>query len=522
MKLRDFHAAADCYSNWRVFALIVAAYSIGLGVLGSALRSEYGFPLDDSYIHQTMARNLARTGVLGFHAGVTSPGSTSLLWAYIQAANWKLLGIDPVIFNLALSWVLLVIIGMLLYLLVRRDGLPWRYSLAFAVIPAFSGNFVWLGLIGMEHLLFVALVLAGIYLWFESGRVTAILAGASFGLVVLTRPEAIILCPLLVFLMRKAKREWRDFASAVAVWGVFVAVLLLSNLHTAGSLLPGTMQGRSWLYFRQTGGPHSLNSIEGFCFDWAIRPAMDFSLWRTRPVAHFYDKVLLIFVPVTLACIGACWLLRKSARMRLLFLLAAGHFCFYLIAFPAIGHGARYQPLNLLLLFPCMFFGLVVLLRRMSKPFPALVGMVVFAVLIVASVASLRTWRVVTVDGIAHINNTHGRAAAWLLQNTPPTERVAAFDIGRISYTSGRYIVDIGDLTDPSFNEYLKQRRALSYIEEKHASVVVLPGNGFAFDLGLAGLTEVEAKFCSPYDAWRIGFVYTLNAMQCQVVYRVP
>jgi hypothetical protein len=173
--------------------LVALIYSIALAILASALFRQYGFPLDDSYIHQTVARNFARYGVLGFIPGVASSGATSVLWACIQAFNQRLLHIEPVLFNLVLSWIFLVIIGTLLYLIAARDGLPMPQRIAFAISPACSGNFMWLALIGMEHLLFVALSLGCVYLWFDRRDThRAFLTGVCVGLLCLTRPEGIV------------------------------------------------------------------------------------------------------------------------------------------------------------------------------------------------------------------------------------------------------------------------------------------------------------------------------------------
>src|ERR1700730_9804594 len=93
----------------RFAVLIVLLYSVGFLVVGSALRVQYGFPLDDSWIHQTVARNFAYFGTLGFIPGKPSSGATSLLWAGIQAANYRTLHLDPVVFNLILGWLTLVL-----------------------------------------------------------------------------------------------------------------------------------------------------------------------------------------------------------------------------------------------------------------------------------------------------------------------------------------------------------------------------------------------------------------------------
>jgi hypothetical protein len=147
---------------WLSLSLLLLLYSGSFLILGSSLRIQYGFPLDDSYIHQTVARNFAHYDVLGFIPGKASSGATSLIWACLQASNYKFLHIDPVKFNFFFSWIMLGLIGPMLFILSRRDGMSVPLSFVLAASPALCGNFVWLGLIGMEHLLFIVLVLISI------------------------------------------------------------------------------------------------------------------------------------------------------------------------------------------------------------------------------------------------------------------------------------------------------------------------------------------------------------------------
>jgi hypothetical protein len=326
--------------------LIVLAYSVSLLVLASALLRQYGFPLDDSYILQTVARNFAHYGVLGFIPGVPSSGATSVLWACIQAANHWLLHGDPVLFNLVLSWLLLASIGSMLFLLARRDGLPLPLSFCFAVSPAFCGNFIWLGLIGMEHLLFVAILLATIYFWLDLGRHrlrSALFTGLGIGLLAITRPEAMVLGPLIVATAWVIKRSTREALSALALWAVFIAITVASNLHTSHTWMPATLQGRTWVYFHGWGGPHSFRSIAIFLFGWLLRPAMQFSLWQSGPDVLLFRPGFLAFLPVVIALLGVFRLLRSlPQRVTFLFLLAFAHFGLFLLTFPSMGHGGRY------------------------------------------------------------------------------------------------------------------------------------------------------------------------------------
>lgn len=80
----------------RSVVLLAVLYSLMFTVLTSVLLHKHGFPLDDSYIHQTVARNLAEHGTLGFSTGRSSSGVTSVLWMLLQALRYKVAGsLDP-------------------------------------------------------------------------------------------------------------------------------------------------------------------------------------------------------------------------------------------------------------------------------------------------------------------------------------------------------------------------------------------------------------------------------------------
>jgi hypothetical protein len=142
---------------------------------------------------------------------------------------------------------------------------------------------------------------------------------------------------------------------------------------------------------------------------------------------------------------------------------------------------------------------------------------------VLAGVASLATWRTVTIDGIGHINDTHGMISKWLKAHTPPNASIAAFDIGRISYDWQNGITDLGGLVDPSYYPYLVEGRVPQYLEARHIQYLVLPGDGtegFGFQTHPIAMTKV-AEYCSPKDPWLIGFRYTIHATRCQELYRL-
>ena len=72
---------------WLGAALLVGLFYVAMSawVFGFT-----GFPLDDAWIHQTYARNLAQTGQLAFTPGLTSAGSTAPLWSALLSGGYLL------------------------------------------------------------------------------------------------------------------------------------------------------------------------------------------------------------------------------------------------------------------------------------------------------------------------------------------------------------------------------------------------------------------------------------------------
>ena len=69
-----------------------------------------GFPLDDAWIHQTYARNLAQTGNWTFVEGELSGGSTSPLWGGLLSIGY-LIHLGPYFWTFFLEWLILIGIG---------------------------------------------------------------------------------------------------------------------------------------------------------------------------------------------------------------------------------------------------------------------------------------------------------------------------------------------------------------------------------------------------------------------------
>jgi hypothetical protein len=510
--------------------LLTLLYTASFFVIASSQFQQHGFPLDDSYIYQTVARGLAH-GAPGFALGQHAGGATSFLWVYLQAADYKFFhGIDPVFYNMVLSWLLLLIIGQLLFAISRQDRLPQLSCWILAASPALCGNFLWLGMIGMEHLLFVALSLASIYFWFLRGpdkrRDSAVVAGISLGLLAMTRPEAMAFGPALLLLgFRTAQRKWDEVFLASLAWLGGVVAYFAWSFHNFHSPMPSTLKGRSWLWFQSDGGPHTSKAIAGFFRQWLQRLPRQFSahfvetqmrLTRGNRMFTLLVLALLIFILIGLYAL----LSEKPVRIRFLLLLAFLHAALYLVLLPATGHGGRYQPLFLLLLFPLIFSGVEQGVAWIAGTERA--AGIAITVLLAAGASSLYTWRSVTMTGCRLINETHGRMAAWIRENLPSQTGIAAFDSGRISYDLPYAIADMGGLTDSSFLPYLTSGRVLDYLQLHRIQYFVLPeleGQQMPLFYALKPQAESTVEFCVSPQLFKNGYAYTSHAWRCQHLY---
>jgi hypothetical protein len=537
----------------RWYVLVLAAYLAGLAALGVALRHHLGFPLDDSWIHQEIARNLVQYHSFGFTPGVTSSGSSSTLWTLILAVNYLLFpAASPVLYPLVLNSILITISGILLWRMAALDGLSVLECIALAVLPALSGNYVWLAYIGMEHVLFVTFSLAAILLWFRprqsypapegspearAMRRSAILTGLTLGALGMTRPEGLALSVLLFALYRWCGRPFNDVVRAGVVAVLFLVPSFLINLKTSGGLLPMTVRGRRFL-FTNTDKLHvGRSTVRGLTME-----------TYAKVVQHnfFHTTHGWAMIGVVMAFYGCFVLVRRFPnRTAVLVLWATLHYSSYCFTLPATGHGGRYQPF-VLVLFPGLIaialFDLIALPARLASPLQRTwlrpVQSVALAAVAIMTAVTLPRWEVALRESIYNIANCHIKMAEYLDEHLPPHTKVGVFDIGAIGYFSHIDLVDLGGLVDRNYLPYLIGGRVPQYLEERDVHYIVLAHNGpqgrydgtgdpdrfgnvlHFFNNPNVHLTELHDDAID-YPTWFSSYGYTQHAYQHQTLYRI-
>jgi hypothetical protein len=520
----------DSKSCWRWVLLVASVYIFGLASLGVALRNNLGFPLDDSWIHQVIARNLVEFHTFGFTPGVASSGSSSTLWSLVLALNYLLFPhASPVYFPLALNSLMLIACGLLLWHMAIADGLPRAEALALALLPGLSGNLIWLAFTGMEHIMFLTFSLAAIALWFRrDGTIwPSALAGLALGALGATRPEGLALCGLLFVFYRQCGRSFADVVRAGVVAAMFLVPSFLLNLKTSGALLPVTLRGRRFMYSGSDKLHVGRSSFRGLILN-TYKDVLAHNFFHTH-------TGWLVTALVALAFYGLLVLLRRfTSRAAMLCLWATLDYVAYCVTLPEPGHGGRYQPFVLLLFPPLLAIALVDLSRRLARRIGApragiALQWVSVGLIAVLTAATLPRWEAVLRDGTAVIDTTHERLALWISDNYPPNTRMAVFDIGAIGYFANVQVVDLGGLVDRNYLPYLIAGRVPDYLQERGVEYVILPHAGSETHFGdllhllhnpALRLVPIHTVAADPI-AWRNAFAYTGNAFQEQTLYRI-
>lgn len=525
---------------------MAAAQLAALGWMESPATSRNGFPLDDAWIHQVVARTFATTGTLGYAPGQHGAGATSFLWALTLSLNPRFVHGSAPLYTLAVNGALYLLVGQLwlgLLLRVRGDDpirgeRPHRILIATlaTVLGTIGGNFVWYAASGMESLMLAAFSLLAItFATRSSGRRSLVVAGAFAGLAGLTRPEAFPLGLVLPIGLLAVGRSRRRALLVLPGWALAAAIYAGVNFVATGKLSPATLAGRKWLWVEENAGLGFVDRTSDFVDTW---------IGRLREYTLGTSSLVAMWIAIGIAAAGLGWLaLRARSGLRIALLWMAVHTGTFLVLLPTPGHGGRYQPWLPLVFGTTLVLGGDALVRGLVRRVPALVArarrVAPTAAVVVAipwfalTVVGLRDWQTDQLSAVRHVDATE-RGMGIRVNQLDPNAVVASFDIGGIGYDARRTIVDVGGLSDPSFVGLFATGAVSSYLRKTHVDYVVLPLpyeedlpvlSHFGYRLHLTddpGLVlEPVTELMSDLAQWGPGVGATWNASPKQVLFHV-
>lgn len=490
-------------------AAILGAALVGLGIYvaeGARQVNSFGFPLDDSWIHLQIARNLASGQGWSFNPGEPTGAATSPLWVLLITPLFYLGGDVTV-------WV--KVVGSLLYLatvLLVADVASLatgdrRVGLLAGALAALQPALIWTALSGMETGIYLLLFLLSLRSFFLIERHGARAAYAStiwLTLAGYSRPE---LWALLLVLWGTLLLRRRELSAGR--WWVHGGIVLLGlggfalfNWTLWGHPVPATLLAKR---------AHLRGPAEG-----ALLAQL-----RALAVRLIYgvDQTLRSQNVVMVTCLAAGLIAIQRSRgdlaRRLFAIGAIVGVGIFVISFLDVG-GVPFQTYRrAAYVLACMnmlvAFGFVALYDtlnsnggepetshdaghvgswwlqriRSRRALACMAGLASMALLV--QIASVRSWAELYANDVRSINEADVAAGRWLAEHTPPDALIAANDIGAIAYFSRRRIFDMIGLASPEPLDILRQTRVAS--PERDAGVKDL-------------LVEKQVDYVAVFPTW--------------------
>jgi arabinofuranosyltransferase len=496
-------------SLWRLLLPVVALVATFGYVTWSRSQGMLGFPLDDAWIHQTYARNLAETGQLAYVPGQPSAGSTSPAWSFLLSVGY-LLGVDYRLWAYLLGGLALAATAWLTYrlFLALSPNQPGA-ALLTALLCAGEWHLVWAAASGMETILFAALSLAllayGLHhldarrssdrpasLRREQMIVDAVGIGLLGGALTLTRPEGLGLVGLMVIALlllpsppggEQVPGRLMEAGVLLLAFGIVLAPYLAFNLRTSGSLFPNTfyakqaeyqiqfravdLPARLWQVLRPTLVGAQVLLLPGFCF----------AVYRLIRDRRWHAALPLVW-----------WLV----------LLAA-----YAVRLPVSYHHGRYAMPTIALLILYGGWGTARLLRPRSSHLGARVlsrGTPLAVVLL--AVVFLARGALAYRDDVGFVDGEMVAMAGWLNEHTAAHDLIAVHDIGAVGYLTQRPLLDLAGLITPEVIPFLTDADRLGdwMVQEGASYAVFFPDFSQTY-VQLAADPRLQAVHCTDY-AW--------------------
>ena len=433
-----------------------ALFGAAIYLFASAAIFRVGFPLDDSWIHQTYARNLALHGEWAFRLGAPSAGSTAPLWSGLLALGFWL-RLAPYLWAYLLGTAALFALaagceaGVRWILESYRPRLPWV-----GLFIVFEWHLLWAAMSGMETILHALLVTAVLVALMTRSRRYLIL-GILTGLSVWVRPDGLTLtAPVIGAILLgepDARSRLRALEQYLIGFGALFFAYLLFNLAIGGRPMPNTF------YAKQ----------------------MEYAAWQARPVLEKLGTLWLQLLagPALILLPGAIGWAALSVRRRdwgtlLGMAWFAGYTWLYVSRLPMYQHG-RYVMPAMPIFFVWGLLGLLEFLRttgvgRYQWFAQTLWRTSLVMVSLLFVVLGARSYG----EDVAVIESEMVAAAKWAKREVPTGAIIAAHDIGALGYFDDHALIDLAGLVSPEAIPFMRdEARIAAFLDEKHADYLI-------------------------------------------------
>ncbi|HET9911943.1 MAG TPA: hypothetical protein VFQ13_08645 [Anaerolineales bacterium] len=444
-------------SNWRINPWVALAIASLIAVLyyliTSALIFRVGFPLDDSWIHLTYARNLAEHGEWAFRLGERSAGSTAPLWTILLSIGF-LLGLGPYVWTYLLGWVVLTLLAVCAENIVRKlvasytSRIPWG-----GLFFIFAWHLTWSAVSGMETLLHGLIVLAVLGALLTGSR-RYLTLGLLVGLSIWVRPDGMTLLGPILFVGLLSEKTWylrgEAFWKTLLGFGALFFPYLLFNLALSDQPMPNTFYAKQAEYA-----------------DWP-------SMALTHRISSYLWPILaspfVVLVPAALI-----WLVKNirarnwSALASLIWFL--GYIGIYFARLPPYQHGRYIIPV-----LPIMYlWGILGLFELVSSPkLNRRIAVVWQITLVVLTVTFEFIGARQNANDVFLIESEMVTTAEWVEQNLPGDARLAVHDIGALGFHVQNPLVDMAGILTPQVVPFISdEARLAEYLDANSVDYLI-------------------------------------------------
>jgi len=416
------------------------------------------YTIDDTYIALRYSHHVAAGNGPVFNIGENVEGYSCPMWVFFLGfVEW--IGLDPVFVAKAVGVFCAIALVVLLHTVLRRSfGDPFiagTITLGFAVLPGLHAYFC----SGMETLSFALAIALTVSIpgLIASKTIKAFLMPMGLIAVATLRPEGLLLCVLLFMLWFITEKNIRIRIGLVLMVVVLLFLLALRYSYY-GSLLPNTYFAKPSPIPHQLKGMSLLRGIvfevDRFLSNETLRPVLD----RLGGIGLLFFVILALpgrtRYPVILPSVAS--------------VLAGIVFLFY--APPDWMPADRFA-------FPFVF-PLCILAGAGLHAFRRQVPDVAFRAFRIVFLLLLCCWSLFNVRDIFFLSRSikHGWNNAalngkkysdigdWLRENSRVTDRVLAYEIGAIGYSSRLRVIDHEGLIDKSIARIIQKAGGYVYV----------------------------------------------------------
>jgi hypothetical protein len=476
---------------WLALAALVGGAYLLVATAGSGVM---GFPLDDAWIHQTYARNLATAGQWAFVPGQVSAGSTAPLWTLLLSLGYRL-GIPYAAWAYGLGVVALGLTGWTVtWLGTMLFPDQRRASCLAGILCIGEWHMVWAAVSGMETVLYTWLSVMMVGLWqvsnikwqvasgnresgerrspsevpdlkFQLCNFRFLLLGIVGGLLALTRPEGLLLVGLIGMATgwqrRHAPRRWLLSWAAMGLGLVLtLAPYLIFHYSTTGQPFPNTLYAKQQEYHEML----------------PLYPV--WQRWLTVASVTLVGGQVLLF-PGFLFGVGRAVTARLSSPARSGVLLITAwwfaHLTLYALRLPVTYQHGRYQIPVIPFFILIGVAGTGQLLRLASQPSVSrILRRTIIASTALVFLSFLGIGARAYATDVRFIQGEMVATARWLMKNTPPDSRIAVHDIGAVGYFADRPLLDLAGLITPQVIPFITNESLLiEFIQSERADYVI-------------------------------------------------